>query len=119
MMIGTQLGELTVMGLWTAVWQEEGSSQCPVSRPHEPVPCQLCPWHSRLQLDELVVEMHREPLCGGSAVESESKAGASCAIPGSSGPDIGDRWILGLDLICDRDGGGGGGKESRLWEQSS
>lgn len=88
MMIGTERGELTVVGLCIAVWQEEGGRQCPVSRTHEPVPHHLCPWHSKPQLDELGVGTHREPLCGVSAVGSEGKAGAGCAIPASSGLGI-------------------------------
>lgn len=84
----TQPGELIVVGLWLALWQEEGGSQCPAFRTHELVPHQLCPWHSKPQSDALGVGMHREPLCGGSAVGSEGKAGASCAIPGSSGLGI-------------------------------
>ena len=88
MMIGAERGELTVVGLCIAVWQEEGGRQCPVSRTHEPVPHQLCPWHSKPQLGELGVGMHREPLCGVSAVGSEGKAGAGSAIPASSGLGI-------------------------------
>lgn len=78
MMIGTQPGGLT----------GGRGSQCPESRTHEPVPCQLCSWHNKPQPAELGVEMHREPLCGGSAVGSEGKAGAGRAIPGSSGLGI-------------------------------
>ena len=45
----------SVVALWIAVWQEEGGSQCPVFRTHEPGPRQLCPWHSKPQSDELGV----------------------------------------------------------------
>lgn len=55
MMTGIQPGELTAMGLWIAVWQEERGSQYPVSKMHEPVPCWLCPWYSMPRLEEMGV----------------------------------------------------------------
>lgn len=63
-------------------------SRCPVSRTHEPVPHQLGPWHSKPRSDQRGVGMHREPLCGGSAVGSEGRAGAGCAVSESSGLGI-------------------------------
>lgn len=77
-----------------AVWQEEGGSQCPVLRAHEPGPRPLCPWHSAPQLDELGVGMHREPLCEGSAVGIEGKAEVGCALQGSW--DLWMGWTSGL-----------------------
>ena len=60
MMRAPEPGELTVLGLWVAVWQEAGSRQCPVSRTQELVPHQPHSWYSKPQLDELGVGMHRE-----------------------------------------------------------
>lgn len=92
------------MGLWTAVWQEEGGSQRPVFRTHEPGPRQLWPWHGAPQLGELGVGMHREPLCEGSAVGIEGKAEVGCALRGSRGLWMGR--TSGLGLVWERGGGG-------------
>lgn len=62
MMRATEPGELTVLGLWVAVWQEAGSRQCLVSRTQELAPHQPHSWYNKPQLDELGVGMHREPL---------------------------------------------------------
>ncbi|MBW00842.1 Amyloid beta A4 precursor protein-binding family B member 1, partial [Eschrichtius robustus] len=80
MMIGAERGELTVVGLCIAVWQEEGGRQCPVSRTHEPVPHQLCPWHSKPQLGSAKA-MSVPSSLSQSAINANSHGGPALSLP--------------------------------------